>query len=93
MPVPASADGTSAVAGPQARASDHVRPPDPGVLSSQVALLALVDLEPRSRGWGWLRFVTGRLAVRGAPGLRFVKVLGSGRGGGSENNESETNQF
>lgn len=45
-------------------------------------MLALVDLEPRSRGWGWLRFVTGRMAVRGTPGLRFVKVLGSGRGGG-----------
>ena len=92
MPVPASADGTSAVAGPQARASDHVRPPDPGALSSQVALLALVDLEPRSRGWGWLRFVTGRLAVRGAPGLRFVKVLGSGRGGGFGTTPSATIQ-
>jgi hypothetical protein len=92
VPVPASADGTSAVAGPQARAPDHVSPPDPGALSSQVALLALVDLEPRSRGWGWLRFVTGRLAVRGAPGLRFVKVLGSGRGGGFGTTPSATIQ-
>jgi hypothetical protein len=71
-----------------ARASPH----GPGALSAQVALLALVDLEPQARGWGWLRFVTGRLAVQGAPGLRFVKVLGSGRGGGFGTTPSATIQ-
>jgi spheroidene monooxygenase len=80
--VPAIADGSGVVAGHRAPHSAHAVSPEPGALSSQVALLALVDLEPRSRGWGWLRFVTGRMAVRGTPGLRFVKVLGSGRGGG-----------
>lgn len=70
------------MAGLEAPHPAHAVTPAPGALSPQVALLALVDLEPRSRGWGWMRFVTGRMAVRGAPGLRFVKVLGSGRGGG-----------
>ena len=55
---------------------------DAAALSSQVAVLALADLVPASRGWGWSRFVLGRHAVRGAAGLRFVKVLGSGEGGG-----------
>jgi hypothetical protein len=45
-------------------------------------VLALADLAPASRPWGWSRFVLGRRAVRGAPGLRFSKVLGSGEGGG-----------
>jgi hypothetical protein len=90
--VPSNADGSRAVAGPEAPQPAHARTPDPGVLSSQVALLALVDLEPRSRGWGWMRFVTGRMAVRGAPGLRFVKVLGSGRAGGFGTTPSATIQ-
>lgn len=55
---------------------------DGAALSSQVAVLALADLLPASRAWGWSRFVLGRHAVRGAAGLRFVKVLGSGEGGG-----------
>jgi hypothetical protein len=90
--VPSNADGSRAVAGHEAPQPAHARTPDPGVLSSQVALLALVDLEPRSRGWGWMRFVTGRMAVRGAPGLRFVKVLGSGRAGGFGTTPSATIQ-
>jgi spheroidene monooxygenase len=51
-------------------------------LSSEVAVLALADLAPASRLWGWSRFVLGRRAARGSAGLRFVKVLGSGEGGG-----------
>ncbi len=90
--MPSNADGSRAVAGPEAPQPAHARTPDPGGLSAQVALLALVDLEPRSRGWGWMRFVTGRMAVRGAPGLRFVKVLGSGRAGGFGTRPSATIQ-
>lgn len=51
-------------------------------LSAQVALLALADLEPEHRLYGWLRFPTAHGALRGTPGLRFLKVLGAGRGGG-----------
>lgn len=50
--------------------------------SSEVAVLALADFDPAARLWGWSRFVLGRRAARRAPGLRFVKVLGSGEGGG-----------
>ena len=50
--------------------------------STEVAVLALADFESASRLWGWSRFVLGGRDARRAPGLRFVKVLGSGRGGG-----------
>jgi len=56
--------------------------PDARAPGARVAVLALADLVPASRAWGWSRFVLGRRAVRGARGLRFVKVLGSGEGGG-----------
>lgn len=51
-------------------------------LSSQVAVLALADLLPAHRLWGWARFPTAHALLRDTPGLRFLKVLGSGRGGG-----------
>jgi hypothetical protein len=56
-------------------------PPRSGGLSREVAVLALVDIAPASRLWGWTRFATARFALRGTPGLRFLKVLGAGRDG------------
>ncbi len=60
--------------------SDATASPAPA--STEVAVLALADFEPAARLWGWSRFVLGRSAARRSPGLRFVKVLGSGEGGG-----------
>jgi hypothetical protein len=45
-----------------------------------VAVLVLIDA--RSALWAWSRLVLGPRALRGVPGLRFAKVLGSGHGGG-----------
>jgi heme-degrading monooxygenase HmoA len=51
----------------------------PSTLSSDaVAVMLLVDIAAGSRWWGYSRFVLGRLPLRSVPGLRFVKVLGSG---------------
>jgi spheroidene monooxygenase len=47
-----------------------------------VAVLLLADMARGSRLWGALRIVRGPGALRGEPGLRFAKVLGSGAGGG-----------
>lgn len=48
--------------------------------SGPVAVLVLVDAA--SRLWAWMRLVRGPRALRGTPGLRFAKVLGSGHEGG-----------
>jgi len=53
-----------------------------GPASTETALLFLVDIEPSSRLWGWSRFVIGPRPLRRLPGMRFAKVLGSGRDGG-----------
>ena len=50
----------------------------PAAGPAPVVLFCLFDIAPRFRLWGWSRFVVGRFALRGVPGLRFVKVLGSG---------------
>lgn len=49
-----------------------------------VIVLTLVDVAPTpaARAWGYARFVAGRFALRGTPGLSFAKVLGSGKDGG-----------
>ena len=47
-----------------------------------VAVILLVDLAAQHRTWGWLRLVNGAAVFRDLPGLRFVKVMGSGQGGG-----------
>ncbi|MFZ4756956.1 MAG: spheroidene monooxygenase [Burkholderiaceae bacterium] len=62
-------------------ASASGAPEAPG-RARDVAVLVLADIAPRWRLWGWSRFVLGRWALRGIPGLRFAKVLGSGRDGG-----------
>ena len=53
-------------------------PPGP----DEVAVLVLAQMAPGSRAWGWWRIVRGPGALRGEPGLRFAKVLGSGHDGG-----------
>jgi hypothetical protein len=56
--------------------------PDPRTLPGEVVVLVLVDIAPASRLWGWSRIVLGARALRGVPGLRFSKVMGSGFEGG-----------
>lgn len=51
-------------------------------VSDEVAVLVLAQMAPGSRAWGWWRIVRGPAVLRGEPGLRFAKVLGSGHEGG-----------
>lgn len=70
LPRPRTSD-----AGPQ-QGTDATDKSDP------VAVLILVDLEPGARLWGWTRIVRGAGGLRGTPGLQWVRVMGSGYGGG-----------
>ena len=45
-------------------------------------MFVLADIERRARLWGWSRIMMGAAALRGVPGLRFAKVMGSGDRGG-----------
>jgi len=56
-------------------------PPEPSALQGVVVVL-LVDLATAHRTWGWLRLAQGAGVFKDVPGLRFVKVMGSGHGGG-----------
>ncbi len=47
-----------------------------------VAVLLLADVDSASRLWGWSRIVLGGRALRGVPGMRMAKALGSGHEGG-----------
>ena len=47
-----------------------------------VAVFLLADIAKAHRVWGYARFVIGRFAMRGIPGLVMSKVMGSGDGGG-----------
>ncbi len=44
--------------------------------------MLLADIAPAARWWGWWRIVRGAQSLRGVPGLRWAKVLGSGHEGG-----------
>jgi spheroidene monooxygenase len=57
-----------------------------------IAVLVLVDLRRDAIGWGWSRLVLGSRPLRAVPGLGFVKVLGSGAGGGFGISPSATHQ-
>jgi hypothetical protein len=50
--------------------------------SGQSCVLLLADIADRERSWGWARIVRGSRGLRGTPGLRFGKVMGSGYEGG-----------
>ena len=54
----------------------------PGGSWPAVAVMMLVHMPPGQRLWGWSRVVRGASALRGTPGLRFVRALGSGYEGG-----------
>lgn len=45
-------------------------------------LVMLSDIAPRARLWGWTAFLLSRFPLRSVRGLRFAKVMGSGRDGG-----------
>jgi len=47
-----------------------------------VAVLVLADMLPAARLWAWGRLVLGARPFGGVRGLRFIKVMGSGEGGG-----------
>ena len=63
----------------------------PLALSGLVVVL-LVDFAAQHRAWGWLRLVQGSSLFRDVPGLLFVKVMGSGHGGGFGLRPSATHQ-
>lgn len=48
----------------------------------EVGLFVLVDVAQGARLRGYLRFLLGRLRMGRTPGLLFLKVMGSGQGGG-----------
>lgn len=50
--------------------------------AGSVAVLVLADMAATARLWAWGRLVLGARPFGGVPGLRFVKVMGSGEGGG-----------
>ncbi|MCW5612990.1 MAG: spheroidene monooxygenase [Rubrivivax sp.] len=47
-----------------------------------MSVLLLVQLRPAALGWGWTRVALGERPLRGVPGLRFARALGSGHEGG-----------
>ena len=53
-----------------------------GATTGTVALLLLVRFKAGAVPWGLSRLVLGERALGRMPGLRFSRVLGSGRGGG-----------
>ena len=69
----------NALSGPAPAASSAVA----GTRSAgAVAVLVLADMAASARLWAWGRLVLGARPFRGVPGLRFIKVMGSGEGGG-----------
>lgn len=49
---------------------------------ADVSVLLLVQLRPTALAWGWSRVALGERLLRGVPGLRFARALGSGHDGG-----------
>jgi hypothetical protein len=69
--------------GPAGRTGPSTSPaPRQGAaVATDVVVLIVVDFAPGSLLWGWSRLVRGPAALRGTPGLRFARVLGSGQDG------------
>jgi spheroidene monooxygenase len=59
---------------------------------SGVVVVLLLDFAAQHRAWGWLRLAQGSAVLRGIPGLQFVKIMGSGHGGGFGLRPSSTHQ-
>jgi hypothetical protein len=51
-------------------------------LRTETAVMLLADMAPHSRAWGWWCIAAGPRRLQSVPGLRFAKVMGSGKGGG-----------
>ena len=66
----------------QAPGAARDRLPGASAAAGEVVVLLLVDIKPASRLWGFSRLVRGTAPLRNQPGLKFAKVLGSGRDGG-----------
>lgn len=73
-PVPASAAEPVA----PARANAHAHEAHHSV----TVVVLLAKLRPAHWAWGWNHIAFSRWLPKRAPGLRFLKTLGSGRGGG-----------
>lgn len=61
-------------------------------MSSQVALMVLVDIQSSAKISGILRLMFARLWLWSTPGLEFYKHMGSGRNGGFSIHPSGTHQ-
>ena len=61
-------------------------------MSSQVALMVLVDIQSSAKISGILRLMFARLWLWSTPGLEFFKHMGSGRNGGFSFRPSGTHQ-
>lgn len=79
-------------ASPRTTEAVRERQPAAGIAGDDVAVMLLVNLEPRRALWGFSRLVRGPAALRGQPGLRFAKVLGSGKDAGFGMRPSLTHQ-
>ena len=49
---------------------------------SGVVVVLLVDFLPSKKSWGWMKLAQGAFNLKGAKGLLFSNVMGSGHEGG-----------
>jgi hypothetical protein len=59
---------------------------------SGVVVVLLVDFLPSKKSWGWMKLAQGAFNLKGAKGLLFSKVMGSGHEGGFGLRPSSTHQ-
>lgn len=67
---------------PEADPASASRRPDDGDAIDGTVVVILAQVVPRAWAWGASRYLLARAQARRAPGLRFVKQLGSGFDGG-----------
>ncbi len=84
--------GGAALVCPPGTATPAERGAQPPQQQQPGPVAALVLIDAHSRLWAWSRLVRGPGALRGVPGLRFAKVLGSGHEGGFGLRPSATRQ-
>jgi hypothetical protein len=61
-------------------------------MTGTVGVIVLANLEPNARARGFAHLAFGRLTLLRTPGLKFAKILGSGREGGFLPQPSFTHQ-